>query len=246
LGNDLRIESQGRIALVTLNRPAARNALSVALLAELREVMAALDGDGDVSAVILTGADPAFCAGLDLKELSSGRKNLAATAAGRGAAIVEYPFARLAKPVIGAINGPAVTGGLEVALHCTFLVASERAVFADTHAKVGLQPGWGLTVGLTEAIGLRRAREMSVTGKIIDARTALAWGLVNHVVGHAELVPYCLRLAGDVAEINDRAVARVLQTYAEQEDLAGLPARYVEADAQWRWLRGAPPVDRAV
>lgn len=102
-----------RIALVTLNRPAVRNGLSIALLAELRQAMAALDDDEDVTGVILTGADPAFCAGLDLKELGSGRKNLAAAAAGRSAAIIEYPFARLAKPVIGAINGSAVTGGLE-------------------------------------------------------------------------------------------------------------------------------------
>jgi enoyl-CoA hydratase len=238
VSDELRVEVSGRVGLVTLNRPAVRNALSVALLAGLRRTMAALDGDDDVAAVILTGADPAFCAGLDLKELGSGRKNLAAIATGRPAAIIEYPFARLAKPVIGAINGPAVTGGLEVALQCTFLVASERAVFADTHARAGLQPGWGLTVGLAEAIGLRRAREMSTSGNFVDARTALAWGLVNHVVEHAQLVPYCLRLATDVASVNDRAVARILQTYAEQGDLADFPGRRVEADAQWRWLRG--------
>ena len=101
----------------------------------------------------------------------------------------------MATPVIGAINGVAITGGFEVALACDFLVASERARFADTHARVGIMPGWGLTVALPEAIGLRRAKEMSTTGNFVDAETALAWGLVNHVVPHDELLPFARKLS---------------------------------------------------
>jgi enoyl-CoA hydratase len=112
----------------------------------------------------------------------------------------------LARPLIGAINGVAVTGGLELALACDFLVASERAQFADTHARIGIQPGWGLTVALPEASGLRRAREMSATGNFIDAHTALAWGLVNHVVAHGELLPFAYRLAADTASTDQDAL----------------------------------------
>ena len=131
-----------------------------------------LDARPDVRVIVLTGADPAFCAGLDLTELRQPDSPLGG--AGRGPVIPD-----LASPLIGAINGVAVTGGLELALACDFLVASERAGFADTHVRVGIQPGWGLTVALPEAVGLRRAREMSATGNFIDTPTALAWGLVN-------------------------------------------------------------------
>src|SRR3546814_20628429 len=100
-------------------------------------------------------------------------------------------------PVIGAVNGVAITGGFELALQCDFLIASDRARFADTHARVGIMPGWGLTVLLAEAVGLRRATQMSPTGNFLAAATAPTWGPVNEVVTHAELLPACqaLRLA---------------------------------------------------
>jgi len=145
------------------------------LLADLRAMMADLDTRHDVRVIVLTGADPAFCAGLDLTELGQADSPLAMAASGP-------VLPRLSKPLIGAVNGAAITGGLELALACDFLIASELARFADTHARVGIQPGWGLTVELPEAVGLRRARQMSATGNFVDARTALAWGLVNHVV----------------------------------------------------------------
>src|SRR3984957_14663804 len=104
----------------------------------------------------------------------------------------------MTKPVVGAINGPAVTGGLELALQCDFLIASERARFADTHARVGVMPGWGLTVLLPQAIGLRRAKEMSLTGNYMDAAEALAVGLVNRIVTHDELLPTALALGRDI------------------------------------------------
>ncbi len=135
---------------------------------------------------VLTGADQAFCADLDLQELGSTAANLSSgqpveTQGHRRGA----PWPVMTKPVIGAINGAAVTGGLEVALQCDFLIASERAGFADTHARVGVMPAWGLTVLLPQAIGLRRAKEMSLTGNFVGATEALALGLVNRgVVPH--------------------------------------------------------------
>src|SRR5581483_5709068 len=113
------------------------------------------------------------------------------------------------KPLIGAINGPAVTGGFELALNCDFLVASERASFADTHARVGILPGWGLSVLLPRRIGWARAVEMSLTGNFMHASEALARGLVNHVVPHAELLPFATGLAATIAA-NDAAAVRTL------------------------------------
>jgi enoyl-CoA hydratase len=133
---DVLAEQRDGVALVTLNRPARRNALSGALLTVLCGTLAELDAEPGVRAIVLTGADPAFCAGLDLTELSQPDSQLAAV----GSAPVLPP---LATPLIGAVNGAAVTGGLELALACDFLIASERATFADTHARLGIMPGWG-------------------------------------------------------------------------------------------------------
>jgi enoyl-CoA hydratase len=101
-------------------------------------------------------------------------------------------------PIIGAINGSAVTGGFELALACDLMIASTNARFADTHARVGLMPGWGLSQKLSRLIGIVRAKEMSFTGNFIDAQTANAWGLVNRVVAPEELLPVCRQLAADM------------------------------------------------
>jgi enoyl-CoA hydratase len=139
------------------------------------------------------------------------------------------------KPVIGAVNGVAITGGLEVALACDFLVASEQARFADTHARVGIQPGWGLTVLLPQAVGLRRAREMSATGNFVDAATALSWGLVNHVVPHGELLGFAQRLAADIASNDARAVQTIYATYDEGSLLAPGEAWDLESRTAAAW-----------
>ena len=206
-----------RIATVTLNRPDARNALSGEVLRLLPKLLLQADADPDVDVLVLTGTDPAFCAGLDLKELGSGSGGVSGSIAredghsplgGRG------PMPKLTKPLIGAINGVAVTGGFELALNCDFLVASERAKFGDTHARVGVMPGWGLTVLLPQAIGVRRAREMSFTGNFIDADEALQLGLVNHVVAHDELLPVTRQLATDIAGNDQDGVRQIRTTYA--------------------------------
>ena len=141
----LLVEKSDGIAVVTLNRPEAMNALSKAMRSALYKAMTELDADPDVSVVILTGAgERAFTAGLDLKELGS---DPGAMSAANAEGADENPVKAIelcTKPVIGAINGVAITGGFEVALACDVLIASENARFADTHARVGIMPGWGL------------------------------------------------------------------------------------------------------
>jgi enoyl-CoA hydratase len=206
------------VRLITLNRPSARNALSAELIDRLVEALHAADDDAGVRAIVLTGADPAFCAGLDLREV--GAEGLPSGAVLDPKASPWWVLYNIGTPVIGAINGAAVTGGLELALQCSFLVASERAVFGDTHARVGIHPGGGLTGLLPQAVGLRRAREMSLTGNFVNAAEAHRLGLVNHVVPHADLVPTALRLAGDIAAGDPRVVPAINDTY---RDVAGLP-----------------------
>jgi enoyl-CoA hydratase len=219
------------VATVTLNRPDRRNALSGELISVQRQALADLDQDAAVRAIVLTGAGPVFCAGLDLAELDEHDGPL------RG--VASRPVVPdLAKPLIGAINGAAVTGGLELALACDFLVACERARFADTHARIGIQPGWGLTVRLPEAVGLRRAREMSATGNFVDAQTALQWGLVNHVVPHSKLLEFAQRLAADAASSEQEALHAIFTTYDEGSQGTGREARALEAQVHDRWHAG--------
>jgi enoyl-CoA hydratase len=231
----LLVEVSDGIATVILNRPEVRNALSAELRRSLHSTITQLDGDPAVDVIILTGADPAFCAGLDLRELGGAGGGLAGrdgVANSSGATAMPATTT----PVIGAINGVAVTGGFELALACDFLIASDRARFADTHARVGIQPGWGLTVALPQAIGVRRARELSFTGNYLDAPTALAWGLVNRVVPHDQLLETARAVAADIVG-NDRAgVARIRQTYAEGSMLSAGDALRLEAEVSTAWI----------
>ena len=162
---------EDRVALLTLNRPSARNALNAEMLDSLSTAFASAESRSDVDVAILTGAGSAFCAGLDLKEMATSGANLVPS---RG-----RPWPQLTKPLLGAINGAAVTGGLELALACDFLIAAESAKFADTHTRVGLVPFWGLSVLLPQAVGLRMARHMSLTGRFVSATEAFRCGLVT-------------------------------------------------------------------
>ena len=192
------VERDGNVAVVTMNRPEAMNALSSALREELAKAMVAVDADDSIHAVVLTGAGQrAFTAGLDLKEL--GTQGLSAANAETPQANPVKAIEQCRKPVIGAINGVAITGGFEVAVACDILIASENARFADTHARVGIMPGWGLSQKLSRLIGISRAKELSLSGNFLDAQTACAWGLVNRVVPAEELLPVAKKLAADIA-----------------------------------------------
>ena len=236
MADEVLYEVSDRIATVTLNRPDKRNALSSAVLRTVPELMLRAEADPDVDVIILTGTDPAFCAGLDLKELGDSGGNLSGTGAdgSLNSTGVRGPFPRLTKPLIGAVNGVAITGGFEFALNCDFLVASEHAKFGDTHSRVGLMPGWGLTVLLPQAIGVRRAREMSMTGNFMGAEEALAFGLVNHVVAHADLIPFTRQLAIDITGNEQDGVRRMLQTYREYSAETDAWANEARVGVEWR------------
>ena len=185
--------TQAGVTTVTMNRPEALNALSAGLRNRLTEVFINLAEDSATEVIVFTGNGRAFTVGLDLKEL--GGETAAATVVNKdlGKAMLQVN-----KPIIGAINGYAITGGFELALMCDFMLASEHAKFADTHARVGVVPGWGLSQRLPRLIGINRAKELSLTGNFLDAETAYAWGLVNRVVAADELLATAQQLAKDI------------------------------------------------
>ncbi len=225
----------GPVALVTLARPEVRNALTPDVWAALAGTVTALDADPGVCALVLTGEDPAFCAGFDLRGLAG------EDPAARRARMAEpSPFLGMLPPhdtpVVGAVNGPAVTGGLELALACDVLVASERARFADTHARVGAMPGGGLTVLLPQRIGPGRSRLMSLTGDFVDADRALAWGLVDEVVPHERLVERALEVAATMAQIPAANLAEIRRMYAAMAGRCGPDAFADEQAWAKRWL----------
>ena len=196
----LRVEKNNEIAVLTLNRPHAMNALSRELRAALAKTFTDLEADPATAAVVLTGSGRDFCAGLDLKELGS------EAPAGISEGDMMTSIRAFSGPIIGAINGHAITGGFELALACDVLIAATTGLFADTHARVGLLPGWGLSQILPRLIGISRAKEISLTGNFVSAEQALAWGLVNRVVPLDELVPACTALAQDMLSCDRRAM----------------------------------------
>lgn len=199
------LEKHEGYAVVTLNRPDEMNALSRELRADFVEAFADCTADDSIRVVILTGNGRAFCAGFDLKELASADGDASSEADNAVARAMEA----FDGPIIGAVNGHAVTGGFEMALACDVLLASEDARFADTHARVGILPGWGLSQKLPRMIGLSRAKEISFTGAPVFAQQAYEWGIVNHVVPADELLPKATKMAEDMCA----CVPHVLKQY---------------------------------
>ncbi len=231
----LLVETTDRIRTLTLNRPGARNALSVALRTGLFAALRDAQTDDGVDVVILTGADPVFCAGLDLKELGD---------------TTELPdispkWPPMTKPVIGAINGAAVTGGLEIALYCDILIASDQARFADTHARVGLLPTWGLSVRLPQKVGVGMARRMSMTGDYLSADEALRTGLVTQVVPHAELLDTARRVATSIVGNNQKAVRALMASYHQIDEAQNSTGLWMEAASAREWMKSTSGDDIA-
>ncbi|UPW08599.1 enoyl-CoA hydratase [Gordonia terrae] len=221
----LHTEKHGTVRLVTLNRPDARNSLSAELVGALSAELRSADADPTVRAIVLTGTDPAFCAGLDLKALAADGADYLRIFEDDD---VIRLIGELHTPVIGAVNGAAFTGGLEMALGCDFLVASERAVFADTHARVGVLPGGGLTARLPDRVGTAWARRMSFTGDLVDARLAVRIGLVTEVVPHADLIPHVLGIASRVTDAPGAIMGSLKHMYAEGWAAVNAPVLDVE------------------
>ncbi len=208
------MEKAGGIATVTLNRPEKLNALNRELRTEFCRAMQQLRDDPEAQVVIITGAGRAFCAGLDLRELATddGRESGALV---RDASTVSFitVIEEMQVPVIAAVNGFAVTGGFELALACDLIVASEDAQFADTHARVGVMPGGGMTARLPRAVGIRKAKELSLTGNYLGAREAERMGLVNRVVASGTALQEAQTIAAQILSANQSVVRQLKRLY---------------------------------
>ena len=189
------IEKKDGYAVITLNRPDSMNALSRELREQFAEAFIDFQQDEAVRVVVVTGSGKAFCAGFDLKEMASADEANVAEASDNELTQVMDAFEG---PIIAAVNGYAITGGFELALACDVIIASTNAKFADTHARVGILPGWGLSQRLPRLIGLSRAKQMSFTGNTIDAQQAYDWGLVNQVFEPDQLLAQAEKMAADM------------------------------------------------
>jgi len=205
----VRVETVDFITTITLNRPEKRNALNRQMRIFIKQEMVRLNQSEATKVIILTGADPAFSAGVDFSELDDPATDFSEIGPLSG------PFFTSDVPVIGAINGAAYTGGLELALSCNLLIASENAIFADTHAKMGMMPGWGLSVHLPIAVGSNRARQMMTSCQPISALKAYEWGLVSEIVSHDQLMKRACEVAAAIAE-QDIAVIRKIGVLANK------------------------------
>jgi enoyl-CoA hydratase len=231
----LLIDDRDRVRTLTLNRPSSRNALSAELRDRFFGALAEAEADDAVDVVIVTGADPVFCAGLDLKEL--GDTTVLPD--------ISPKWPPMTKPVIGAINGAAVTGGLELALYCDILIASEQARFADTHARVGLLPTWGLSVRLPQKVGIGLSRRMSLTGDYLSAEDALRVGLVTEVVPHEQLLDTARAVAASIVGNNQAAVRALLDSYHRIDESTTNAALWIEAASAKKWMNSATGDDIA-
>lgn len=182
------------VATVTLNRPQVMNALNSALREALVRTLRQLAGDPDVRVLILKGNGKAFCAGLDLAELSTNGLPASGPHNDPISALESMPC-----PTIAVVQGVAITGGLELALACDMVLAGNSARFADTHVRMGVLPGWGLSQKLSRLVGKGRAMELSMSGNFVDAELAQRWGLVNRLIPDPDLHDRALALANDMA-----------------------------------------------
>jgi len=234
----LEIARSDGIATLTLNRPRVMNALDSELRGSIERAFVSLRDDDRTRVVILTGAGRAFCAGIDLQELGAPtpKRESDASEFGLVGAMHAYPW-----PIIGAINGHAITGGFELALACDVLIASTAAVFGDTHARVGIVPGWGLSQKLPRLIGIGRAKEISFTGNFIGADQAERWGLVNRVVAPDELLPACRQLARDMLSCDPQSLRRYKQMIDDGYAATFREGIAIEARASLEHLAGVTP-----
>ena len=222
----LLIDTTDRVRTLTLNRPESRNALSSGLRKQFFAALRDAEADDGVDVVIFTGTDPVFCAGLDLKELGD---------------TTELPDI---SPKWPPMNKPVI-GGLELALYCDILIASDRARFADTHARVGLLPTWGLSVRLPQKVGVGMARRMSMTGDYLSAADALRAGLVTEVVAHEQLMPAARAMAASIVGNNQKAIRALLDSYHRIDNADTGTGLWMEAESAQAWMRSASGDDIA-
>lgn len=237
-------ETDGAVAIITLNRPDALNALSVQLRAELAEALRQAEADDSIRAIVVTGAgERAFCAGMDLKEISSDPGKLRSATSGKPSDSPAKALADCACPVIAAVNGYAITGGFELALACDVIVASDNASFGDTHVAVGAMPGWGLSQRLSRIIGPSRAKQMHFGCQRISAQTAAEWGLISDVVPLPQLRETAVQMAHIFAKHDPAIMRQMKQVVDAGYDASFSDGMQIEADAARAWNQRAQPKD---
>lgn len=221
----LLVERDGFVTVLTLNRPDRRNAINRAMRKAIKKELWRADDDDEVRAVVITGAGTSFSAGVDLPEALSGpsprTEGPTPTQVLRG----------ISKPVIAAVNGPCYTGGYEFAVNCSFIVASDRAEFADTHAQIGLLNGWGGSAMLPRMVGLPAAIQFVLSGEPIDGATAARIGLANEVDAHESLMTRTLEIAHRIADGHPAAIQRMLRLLKEGAGVSLSHALSLEAEA---------------
>ncbi|MFD4369463.1 enoyl-CoA hydratase-related protein [Rhodococcus sp. NPDC058521] len=219
------VTRDGHVATLTLNRPDRRNAINRAMRKALKSELWRADADDDVRVVVITGAGTAFSSGVDLPEALEGPPPRT-----EGTSPTQVMRA-ISKPIIASVNGPCYTGGFELAVNCSFILASDRAEFVDTHAQIGLLNGWGGSALLPRAVGLPAAIQIILSGQAVDAATAERIGLANEVVPHEQLSTRTMDVAQAIAGGHPRAVQRMLRLL---KDGAGAPVAHalgLEAEA---------------
>ncbi|RCW44542.1 short chain enoyl-CoA hydratase [Halopolyspora algeriensis] len=216
---DCLVEQHGHVLVVTLNRPEARNALSASMLSILRQAWDEVDGNDEIRVCVLTGADGAFCSGADLKAMNS--QHPGDSAAGQDLSVIEplLKGRRLSKPLIAAVEGPAVAGGTEILQATDIRVAGESARFGVSEARWGLFPLGGSAVRLPRQVPYTRAAEILLTGRHLSAFEAQEIGLVGHVVPDGQALDKAMELAESVAANGPLAVQAILQTMRETEGM---------------------------
>ncbi len=223
------LDVENQIAVISLNRPERRNAINQKLLVDLYGILEAVAASEEVRVVIVTGNGPSFCAGLDLEAI--GRENLF-DPRGDGRDLPDLMRA-CSKPMIAAVNGHAIAGGFELALNCDFIIAAENAQFSDTHARVGIHPGWGMTQLLQQTVGQRRAKQISFACQPIYAHTALAWGLVNEVVPGEHLLERAKTIAAQIVQA-DPYLLTGIKTLIENRDRCPLEQAFDQERSAFR------------
>jgi enoyl-CoA hydratase/carnithine racemase len=219
-------EARGHVATITLNRPERRNALNPRAYAEIEAAFRAAAGDDEIHCVVVTGADPAFCSGEDVKEMMTGEARSARAPGKHQPTPAAMAALECDKPVIAAVNGAAVGWGMELSLFADIRIASEHAKFAELFIKRGLVADIGGLWRLPAIVGPAKAAELLFTGDAIDAREALRIGLVSEVVSHAELMPRAQALAERIAAnppLALRAMKEGLRraTYGDPREIGG-------------------------
>lgn len=204
------LDKDSGVALITLNRPEALNALNAQLLGELEQALDDAEGDSSIGAIVLTGSDKAFAAGADIKEMApqSVQDITGTDVFGK----INAAFARTRKPVIAAVAGYALGGGCEIAMACDFIIAAENAKFGQPEIKLGVIPGIGGTQRLTRLVGKAKAMDMMLTGRNMDAVEAERSGLVSRIVPADDLVDTALEVAGGIAALSQPSVALAKET----------------------------------